>query len=138
MSNLNPHHREVLGKLDVLVVDDISVVRNALARILRSLGIRGRIDKAEDGFKAWEMIQTYNYGLVVSDIQMPRMTGLELKKIVRTTPRFAELPFLMITGEVSEDILANVKESRFDGFLLKPFHRVVLEARLRELLNIPR
>jgi two-component system chemotaxis response regulator CheY len=100
--------------------------------------VGGRIDKAEDGFKAWEMIQTHNYDLVVSDIQMPRMTGLELKKIVRATPRFAELPFLMITGEVSEDIRASVRKSRYDGFLLKPFHRVVLEASLRELLNIPR
>jgi PleD family two-component response regulator len=66
---------------------------------------------------------------------MPRMNGLELKKLLRATPRFAELPFLMITGEVSADMMALAVESERDGYLLKPFPSAVLEKRLLQLLG---
>jgi len=135
MNSKNSNHREVLKSLDVLVVDDISAVRNILAQILRGLGVEGRIDQAEDGLEAWEMMQACNYDLVICDIRMPRMNGLELKKLMRATPRFEELPFLMITGEVSEDMMALAIESQWDEYLLKPFPSAVLEKRLLKLLR---
>jgi len=135
MLNLDANHKEVLRKLDVLVVDDIAAVRNILAQILRNLGVEGRIDAAGDGLEAWEMMQTSRYDVVVCDIRMPRMNGLELKRLLRATPRFAELPFLMITGEVSEDMMALAVESKRDGYLLKPFPSAVLAKLLLKLLG---
>ena len=135
MLNLDTNHKEVLRKLDVLVVDDIAAVRNILAQILRNLGVEGRIDAAGDGLEAWEMMQTNRYDVVVCDIRMPRMNGLELKRLLRATPRFAELPFLMITGEVSEDMMALAVESKRDGYLLKPFPSAVLAKLLLKLLG---
>lgn len=135
MANRNTNHREVFRNLNVLVVDDISAVRNIMAQILRNLGVGGRIDLAADGLEAWEMVQNCDYDLLICDIRMPRMNGLELKKLLRATPRFAELPFLMITGEVSEDMMALAVESRWDGYLLKPFPSAVLEKRLLKLLG---
>jgi len=136
MSSRNTNHKEALKKLNVLVVDDISAVRNILAQILRGLGVGGRIDKAEDGLEAWERMQNHTYDLVICDIRMPRMSGLELKRLLRSNPRFQELPFLMITGEVSEDIMAGAVESRWDGYLLKPFPSALLEKRLLKLLAL--
>ena len=135
MLNRNTNHKEVLRNLDILVVDDISAVRNILTQILRGLGVGGRIDKAEDGLEAWEMMQKSDYDLIICDIRMPRMSGLELKKLLRSTPRFGELPFLMITGEVSEDMMARAVESKWDGYLLKPFPSAVLEKSLLKLLG---
>ena len=135
MLNLDANHKEVLRKLDVLVVDDIAAVRNILAQILRNLGVEGRIDAAGDGLEAWEMMQTNTYDVVICDIRMPRMNGLELKRLLRATPRFAELPFLMITGEVSEDMMALAVESKRDGYLLKPFPSAVLAKLLLKLLG---
>jgi len=135
MPSKNTNHKKVLRNLNVLVVDDISAVRNILAQILQGLGVGGRIDQAGDGLEAWEMMQTYNYDVVICDIRMPRMNGLELKKLLRATPRFVELPFLMITGEVSEDMMALAVESQWDGYLLKPFPSAVLEKRLLKLLG---
>jgi two-component system chemotaxis response regulator CheY len=135
MSSPSTNHKEVLRKLDVLVVDDITAVRHILAQILRGLGVGGRIDQAEDGLEAWEMMQVCDYDLVICDIRMPRMNGLELKKLLRATPKFEELPFLMITGEVSEDMMALAVETKWDGYLLKPFPSVVLEKRLLKLLG---
>jgi two-component system cell cycle response regulator len=135
MQNSSTNHREVFQQLNVLVVDDISAVRQILAQILQGLGVGGRIDMAGDGLEAWEMMQTCNYDVVICDIRMPRMNGLELRKLLRATPRFAELPFLMITGEVSEDMMALAVESERDGYLLKPFPSAVLEKRLLQLLG---
>jgi CheY-like chemotaxis protein len=135
MLNLDANHKEVLRKLDVLVVDDISAVRDILAQILRNLGVEGRIDMAGDGLEAWEKMQTRKYDVVICDIRMPRMNGLELKRLLRATPRFAELPFLMITGEVSEEMMALAVESKRDGYLLKPFPSAVLAKLLLKLLS---
>ncbi|MEW6660459.1 MAG: response regulator [Thermodesulfobacteriota bacterium] len=132
---MGDNHKEVLRKLDVLVVDDISAVRNILAQILRNLGVEGRIDAAADGLEAWEMMQASQYDVVICDIRMPRMNGLELKRLLRATPRFAEMPFLMITGEVSEEMMALAVESKRDGYLLKPFPSAVLAKLLLKLLG---
>lgn len=135
MFNFDDSHKEVLRKLDILVVDDISAVRNILAQILRNLGVEGRIDTAGDGLEAWEKMQTCKYDAVICDIRMPRMNGLELKRLLRATPRFAEMPFLMITGEVSEAMMALAVESEWDGYLLKPFPSAVLAKLLLRLLG---
>ena len=135
MQTPDTNHKEVLRVLNVLVVDDTSAVRHILCQVLRGLGIEGRIDGAADGLEAWEMIHTWDYDLVICDIRMPRMNGLELKRLLRTTPRFAAKPFLMITGEVSEEMMASAVESELDGYLLKPFPSAVLKKRLLQLLR---
>jgi len=68
------------------VVDDIPAVRNVLIKMLRGLGVKGRIDSARDGVEAWEMVQDYNYDIIICDVCMPRMNGLELKKLMRASP----------------------------------------------------
>ncbi|MFZ5450512.1 MAG: response regulator [Thermodesulfobacteriota bacterium] len=135
MQTRSTNKKGILRNLDILVVDDISAVRNILTQILRGLGVEGRIDKAEDGQEAWEMMQESDYDVVICDIRMPRMNGLELKQLLRATPRFREMPFLMITGEVTRDMMAKAVESKWDGYLLKPFPSAVLEKSLLKLLG---
>ncbi len=134
MPTQDTDHNELLRSLNVLVVDDIPAVRNILSNILRALGVEGRIDMAGDGLEAWVLIQTCDYDLVICDIRMPRMNGLELKKVLRATPRFADLPFLVISGEVSEDIMAAAVTSEWDGYLQKPFSTAKLKKKLLPLL----
>jgi two-component system chemotaxis response regulator CheY len=124
---------EGLCNLDFLVVEDMSAVRYVLTKTLRRLGVKGRIDEARDGVEAWAMIQDHNFDIIICDIHMPRMNGLELKKLMRANPRFRETPFLMVSGEVNEDTLIQAIESEFDGYLSKPFRSAMLEKRLVEL-----
>ena len=135
MQNQKARDKEVLRSLNILVVDDSSAVRNVLSEILRELGVEGLVDAAEDGLEAWKMMQDCNYDLVISDILMPRLNGLELRKLIRSTPRFSKLPFLIITGEISEQMVARVLESEKDGYILKPFPSVLLEKRILQLLG---
>lgn len=125
---------ELLESLDVLVVDDSSAVRDVLCNILRGLGVRRHIDEAEDGLAAWKLIQAGDYDIVICDIRMPLMTGLELKELLRATLRFADLPFLIISGEVSKEIMAAAVTSEYDGYLIKPFSVAKLKTEVLKLL----
>lgn len=106
--------------LDVLLADDIPGICLVLKKMLQRLGVGGRIDAAADGREAWDLLQKRSYFLVISDINMPRMNGLELQKLMRQSNRYEKTPLLLITGEVSEDIVDGVMKSEWDAYLPKP------------------
>jgi two-component system chemotaxis response regulator CheY len=124
----------LFAHLQILVVDDMAAIRCLLSRMLRILGVRLPVHEAADGLEAWEALQNQVFDLAISDIHMPRINGLELLRRFRADPRYETTPFLMITGEVSEEIVAAAAESEVDGYLLKPFKISALESRLRTLL----
>ena len=126
---------QIFGPLNVLVVDDMSAIRRMLRQMLLHLGVQGDIKEAGDGQEAWEALQERPFDLVVCDINMPRMNGLDLLRHLRATTQYQTTPFLMISGEVSEDIIAASAESEVDGYLLKPFKIDALENRLRTILT---
>lgn len=126
---------DMFAQLNVLVVDDMPAIRKMLRQMLVHLGVRGRISEAGDGDDAWEKMQIISYDLVICDINMPKMNGLDLLKMVRSSTRYETTPFLMITGEVSEEIVAASAESEVDSYLLKPFQINSLENRLREIIK---
>lgn len=123
------------SSINVLVVDDMPAIRQMLKRMLLKLGIQGKIREAADGVEAWEALQQETFDLVVCDINMPRLNGLELLRRLRAHPRYETTPFLMITGEVSEDIVAASAESEVDGYLLKPFRLEALINRLQAIIS---
>ncbi len=126
---------QLFGPLNVLVVDDMPTIRRMLRQMLQHLGVKGDIQEAGDGQEAWEALQERPFDLVVCDINMPRMSGLDLLRHLRATPQYQTTPFLMISGEVSEDIVAASAESEVDGYLLKPFKIDSLESRLRSIIG---
>ena len=126
---------QLFSPLNVLVVDDMPAIRRMLRQMLQHLGVKGDIREAGDGQEAWEVLQERPFDLVVCDINMPRMNGLDLLRHLRATPQFQTTPFLMISGEVSEDIVAASAESEVDGYLLKPFKIESFEGRLRSIIG---
>ncbi len=128
------NYDQLFGPLNVLVVDDMPTVRRMLRQMLQHLGVKGDIQEAGDGQEAWEALQERPFDLVVCDINMPRMSGLDLLRHLRATPQYQTTLFLMISGEVSEDIVAASAESEVDGYLLKPFKIDSLEGRLRAII----
>jgi len=126
---------QLFGPLNVLVVDDMPAIRRMLRQMLQHLGIQGDIQEAGDGQEAWESLQEHPFDLVVCDINMPRMNGLDLLRRLRATDQYQTTPFLMISGEVSEDIIAASAESEVDGYLLKPFKVGSLGKRLQDIIR---
>jgi two-component system chemotaxis response regulator CheY len=125
---------QIFSPLNVLVVDDMPAIRRMLRQMLQHLGVKGDILEAGDGQEAWEALQARPFDLIVCDINMPRMNGLDLLRRLRATSQYQTTPFLMISGEVSEDIIAASAESEVDGYLLKPFKVDSLEGRLRSII----
>jgi len=125
----------LFAPLSVLVVDDMPGIRRMLRQMLVLLGFGGLIGEANDGVEAWETLQHIPYDVIICDINMPRMNGLELLRLLRSTHRYETTPFLMITGEVSEEIVAVAAESEVDSYLLKPFQTASLENRLSEIIR---
>lgn len=131
---LKKSYDQLFSPLNVLVVDDMPAIRRMLRQMLQHLGVQGDILEAGDGQEAWELLQERPFDLVVCDINMPRMNGLDLLRHLRASPQYQTTPFLMISGEVSEDIVAASAESEVDGYLLKPFKIDSLEGRLRAII----
>ncbi len=125
----------LFAPLSVLVVDDMPGIRRMLRQMLLLLGFGGRLGEANDGVEAWDILKDIPYDVVICDINMPRMNGLELLRLLRSSPRYESTPFLMITGEVSEDVVAAAAESEVDSYLLKPFQVTSLENRLSEIIK---
>ena len=82
-----------------LIVDDFSTMRRILRNLLKELGFTN-VDEAEDGQAALHKLRTSHFEFVVSDWNMPNMTGIELLKAVRADNNLKHLPFLMITAEI--------------------------------------
>lgn len=107
--------------LDVLIVDDSSMTRKMIARTLKIAGIPVRaIREAEDGLDGLEKLKIGIPGLVILDVNMPRMNGIEFLDTVRGMQDYVDVPILVVSTEGSEARIEHVRQQRA-GFIRKPF-----------------
>ena len=100
----------------VLIVDDFSTMRRIVRNILRQLGFNNVVE-ADDGTTAWDTINREKIDFIVSDWNMPKMTGIELLRKVRSSEQYADTPFLMVTAEAQQEILLRRCRPRFQTIL---------------------
>ena len=113
----------------ILVVDDSTPIRRVVKTTLAGLGFR-RVIEANNGEAAWQMLQSGDVKLIISDWNMPNMTGIELLKAVRGDERFKTLPFLMLTTMAEKEHVLEAKLAGVSNYILKPFTDVQFEAKL--------
>ncbi len=119
--------------ISILVVDDIENMRKLIASMLFKLKFT-KIMMAENGRDAWNKMQNNEFDLVIADWNMPSMSGLDLLKAIRSDPKHATLPVLMVTAEaVKENIVAAAKH-KVNGYIVKPFSPATLEAKINDIL----
>ncbi len=121
-------------KMTVLVADDMSNMRRTIKNMLRTIGFKNVIE-ASDGQKAWEKIKANRIDFVVTDWNMPKITGFELLKKIREDQDTQNTPVLMVTAELSEAQVAHAAEKTVDGYILKPFEVKTLEKKIDEILE---
>jgi two-component system, chemotaxis family, chemotaxis protein CheY len=119
--------------LTVLIVDDFLTMRRIVRKILRDLNFEDIIE-AEDGSAALDVLKRTRVDLIVSDWNMPRMTGLELLKEVRSTDSIKDIPFLMLTAESQKENIVEAVKARVSNYIVKPFTAAVLEEKLAKIL----
>ncbi|MDC0335449.1 chemotaxis response regulator CheY [Pseudodesulfovibrio sp.] len=104
----------------VLVVDDFSTMRKIVKNILRQLGFTNIVE-ADDGSTAWEVLQKDNIEFIVSDWNMPIMSGIELLRKVRASEEYADIPFLMVTAEAQQENIIEAVQAKVSNYIVKPF-----------------
>lgn len=118
----------------VLVVDDSMMVRQQVKRALTTAEFA--VVEAQDGMDALEKLaQNADVCLVVCDVNMPRMGGLDFLEAMRKLPEFKEVPVVMLTTEAQPDLVAKAKGFGAKGWIIKPFKPELLLAAAKKLVT---
>ena len=120
----------------VLVVDDSLTVRELERKLLDSRGYA--VDVAVDGMDGWNAVRTGHYDLVVTDVDMPRLDGIELIKLIRKDTRFQSLPVMIVSYKDREEDRMRGLEAGADYYLTKgSFHDETLLQAVVDLIGEP-
>ena len=120
--------------MKILIVDDFSTMRRIVKNLLHDLGF-ANTHEADDGKTAWPMLQAGDFEFVVTDWNMPGMTGIDLLKAIRGDARLAALPVLMVTAEAQRDQIVEAAKAGVNGYIIKPFTAVTLKEKLDKIFQ---
>lgn len=118
--------------MKVLVVDDFSTMRRIVKNILRQLGFVN-ITEADDGTVAWEILNKEKIDFIVSDWNMPQMTGIELLRKVRASDHLKDTPFLMVTAESLQENILEAVQAKVSQYIVKPFTAETLKQKIDKI-----
>lgn len=124
---------ETRNKQTVLLVDDNQEVLQYLEHQLQLDYI---VLKASNGKEALELLETTSPHIIVSDVMMPEMNGLELCKRIKESQHLCHIPVILLTGKSMVSQIEEGLEAGADDYIIKPFHVAILKARIRNLLSI--
>ncbi|MCK6425696.1 MAG: chemotaxis response regulator CheY [Burkholderiaceae bacterium] len=120
--------------LKFLVVDDFSTMRRIVRGLLKEMGCNN-VEEAEDGAVALNMLRSGRFDFVVSDINMPNMTGFELLKAIKADESLRHLPVLMVTAEARKEDIVLAAQSGAAGYIVKPFTKATLEEKVTKIMQ---
>ncbi|CAN5512453.1 chemotaxis response regulator CheY [soil metagenome] len=120
----------------VLIVDDMRTVRLKLRKICTDVGVK-TIFEAADGAEAFEVLMNFNIDLVLSDWNMPILTGIELVKKMRETPKIAAVPVIFITSETEKSAILQSLQYGITDYVVKPFLDATVSEKVVAILNAP-
>lgn len=117
-----------------LVVDDFSTMRRIVRTMLRDCGFTN-VEEAENGADALAKLKASKFDFLVSDWNMPVMTGIELLKAVRATEGLKDLPVLLVTAEAKREQIIEAAQSGVNGYVVKPFNAVTFDEKLNGIFK---
>lgn len=120
--------------INVLVVDDFATMRRIVKNSLKQIGFRSILE-ADDGTTALEVLKKQQIDLIISDWNMPEMSGLELLKSVRKDEATKDIPFLMVTAEAQKDNVLQALKAGVSNYIVKPFTPDAIKTRLCQILD---
>jgi two-component system chemotaxis response regulator CheY len=124
-----------MGK-KVIVIDDSRTVRQQVSAVLTDAGYE--VLEAADGVEGAETItSTKDVAMVICDVNMPRMNGIDMLSVLKKDPRHADLIVLMLTTEGQPGPIARAKQAGAKGWIVKPFDPHMLLAAVRKLAGAP-
>lgn len=120
--------------MKILIVDDFSTMRRIIKNLLRDLGFTNT-QEADDGVTALPMLKNGDFDFLVTDWNMPGMTGIDLLKAVRADANLSSLPVLMVTAEAKRDQIIEAAQSGVNGYVVKPFTAQALKEKIDKIFE---
>ena len=121
--------------IKILVVDDFSTMRKIVQSQLKELGF-SNMSEADSGASAWKMIEEEkDYQFIVTDWNMPEMTGLDLLKKIRAHETYKTLPVLLVTAEAKKEQIVTAAQAGVNGYVLKPFTKEDLKGKIEKIFK---
>jgi two-component system chemotaxis response regulator CheY len=122
--------------MKILVVDDFSTMRRIVRNLLVELGFSNPlIQEADDGENALVLLRSQPFDLVVTDWNMPNMTGIDLLRAIRGEEALKGMPVLMVTAENNRDQIIAAAQAGVNGYIVKPFTAITLKEKLTKIFE---
>ena len=120
--------------LKFLVVDDFATMRRIIRNLLKELGF-SNVDEAEDGVNALQKLRAERFDFVISDWNMPNMTGIDLLRNIRADEQLKGTPVLMVTAEAKKENIIAAAQAGASGYVVKPFTAATLDEKLKKIFQ---
>ncbi len=120
--------------MKILIVDDFSTMRRIIKNLLRDLGFTNTIE-ADDGQSALPLLKAGSIDFLITDWNMPGMTGIDLLKTVREDPNIKQIPVLMVTAEAKREQIIAAAQAGVNGYVVKPFTATVLKEKIDKIFE---
>jgi two-component system chemotaxis response regulator CheY len=121
-------------KMSILVVDDFSTMRRIITNVLKQLGYENIVE-AEDGTKALSILESQSVDFVITDWNMPQMSGLELLKAIRANKDRKNVPVLMVTAEAMQENIIAAAQAGVNNYIVKPFDAKTLAEKINKIFS---
>lgn len=118
--------------MKILIVDDFSTMRRIIRNILKQIGF-SNVEEAEDGDVALEKLREGSFDFVITDWNMPNMTGLDLLKNIRADEALKDIPVLIVTAEAEKENVVQAAQAGVNDYIVKPFTADVLKAKIMRI-----
>ena len=123
-----------MNDMKFLIVDDFSTMRRIVRGLLKEIGYNNA-EEAEDGAIALSMLKNNKFDFVVSDINMPNMSGFDLLAAIKKEDSLKHLPVLMVTAEARKEDIVRAAQDGAAGYIVKPFTKATLEEKVTKIMQ---
>ena len=120
--------------MKILIVDDFSTMRRIIKNLLRDLGFNNT-EEADDGNTGLPKLQSGNFDFLVTDWNMPGMTGIDLLRAVRADEKLKTLPVLLVTAEAKKEQIVMAAQEGVNGYIVKPFTAQTLKEKIEKIFE---
>jgi len=120
--------------MKILIVDDFSTMRRIIKNLLRDLGFTNT-SEADDGSTALPMLQNGRFDFLITDWNMPGMSGIDLLRAVRADEKLKTMPVLMVTAEAKRDQIIEAAQAGVNGYVVKPFTAAALKEKIEKIFE---
>jgi two-component system chemotaxis response regulator CheY len=120
--------------MKIMVVDDMSTMRRIVKNLLKQLGF-ANVDEAENGQEALVKLRADKFGFVVSDWNMPVMSGIQLLRAIRADEGLKAIPVLMVTAEAQKENIIEAVQAGVSNYVVKPFTAEILQEKMAKIFK---